>query len=261
MGGGHPRCSGHRRIGESRVQRRAPPVIAETTAHTGRGPRRCTAARVAAPMAATASAKASPVASMGPSPGSRAWAQRVKCARMTSAARAKARSHPRTMSSETPSDSAMRRWPLPPALASTAPPMVSASSRRRRSIESANSTCVDLHERHLVRRGRTGSSPALRRSTRRRAWAHGPSTPPHRGQPKRPARRSASTSAWSVPTMSTGASGICQEEPSRQSGQDRREGSCASTSRSALRADQRARTRSVPRHRPRHQRRRHPRGS
>jgi hypothetical protein len=35
----------------------------------------------------------------------------------------------------------------------------------------------------------------------------------HRGQPQRPAARSASTSTWSVPAMSTGASGICQEEP------------------------------------------------
>jgi hypothetical protein len=64
----------------------------------------------------------------GPSSGSSATAQRVKCARICSARSANRRSQPRTVSGHATSRAAIRRNPSPATFASIADPITDTSS-------------------------------------------------------------------------------------------------------------------------------------
>jgi hypothetical protein len=59
-------------------------------------------------------------------------------------------------------------------------------STRRANTASGNNTCVNLHERHRDRRGRSATGPASERRTRQRANPQPPNTPPHDGHPTAP---------------------------------------------------------------------------
>ena len=86
-----------------------PPVNRPARAHTGPGPNRRTAARVATPTASTASATGLPVGAGGSEPGANVNAHRVKNAAITIARAPKRRSHPRTVAAGTPTRSAILR--------------------------------------------------------------------------------------------------------------------------------------------------------
>ena len=114
------------------------------------------------------------------------------------------RSHPRTVEHGTLTNTAIRRCPAPPALASSAAPITVTASARRSNTLAGNSTWVRRHPRHLPRRGRNRPAP---RTARSRAQPHGRSCPPQsaNGQPNNPAHREFSTAAPSSPTVITGA--------------------------------------------------------
>jgi hypothetical protein len=97
--------------------------------------------------------------------------------------------------------------PQPAALATRAAPITTAASARRTRAPTGSSTCVHPHPAHRARRGRNRrrtTPPA--RSTRGRAYPHGPSRCPHPGHTSRPWASRRSTAAPSLPTVSTGAS-------------------------------------------------------
>ena len=167
-----------------------------------------------------------PAGNTGPSSGSSATAQRVKCARISAARSANLRSQPRTVSAGTPNRTPIGRCPSPAAFASIAAPITVTSSRRRNNATSASSTCVPAHPRHRARRGRNDRSLAEHRSTRSRPCPHGPNTPRHNGHPRSPPTSSASTRACSAPTINIGCHLRHPREPSRRRS-IRREGSRA----------------------------------
>lgn len=79
-----------------------PPHNRAATCHTGPGPNRHTAARVATPTASTASPTAVPVASAGSDPGANTNPHLVKNDPMTAALARNRRSQPRTVAAGTP---------------------------------------------------------------------------------------------------------------------------------------------------------------
>jgi hypothetical protein len=187
----------------ARVASRPPPVSDEANLHGGRGPNRRTAAAAAAPIAPTASANAEPAGATGPSIGSNATAQRVKCSRIRSAIAPNRRSQPRTVAAGTPRRAAIGRCPDPAAFATNASPMSATASRRRARPSSGSSTCVDPQPVQRPRRGRNRRVPARLRSSRSRAQPHRRRLVAHTGHTRRPATKSASTTTGSTPTMST----------------------------------------------------------
>ena len=71
------------------------------------------------------------------------------------------RSRSRTVSAGTPDTAAINRNPCPRAARASISPITRAPSHRRTSSHAGRSTCVDPHEEHRDRRGRTppGSAP------------------------------------------------------------------------------------------------------
>lgn len=88
---------------------RPPPVNRPADAHTGPGPNRRTAARVATPTASTASPAALPVGPGGSEPGANVKAHCVKNAAIATAFDRNRRNQPRTVAAGTPDRSAIRR--------------------------------------------------------------------------------------------------------------------------------------------------------
>ena len=86
-----------------------PPHNRAARSHTGPGPNRTTAARVATPTASTASATALPNGAGGSEPGARVSAHRVKNTAITAARAPNRRSQPRTVAAGTPNRPAIRR--------------------------------------------------------------------------------------------------------------------------------------------------------
>ncbi len=86
-----------------------PPVAADAKRHGSHGPSRRTAAAAATPIASIASANPDPAGQIGPSIGSNATAQRVKCSRTRPASASKRRSQPRTVHTVTPTTCAATR--------------------------------------------------------------------------------------------------------------------------------------------------------
>jgi hypothetical protein len=78
------------------------------------------------------------------------------------------RSLSRTVSSGTPDAAAIDRNPCPRAARASISPITPVLSHRRASSHAGRRTCVDPHEAHRARRGRTltGTRPAVK--TRRR---------------------------------------------------------------------------------------------
>ena len=150
---------------------RHPPETAHAPCHGATVPRtnRAATAVTAAVIAAMASAHADPAGPGGTGSAGTATAQPVNTARTASQRSAKRRSHPRTVSAGRPSDAAIRRNPAPPALASTAVPITTTTSARRKSTVTGNNTCVTPHEVHRVRRGVNRSTPCSARTDRGRA--------------------------------------------------------------------------------------------
>jgi len=116
---------------------------------------RLRAAPATAQITTTASAKALPVAAGTCGSGSRPASTTVNQERTDSAAWAKARSQPRTVSAGRPNSPAMDRKPAPAALASNAAPITTATSARRNKATTGNNTCVARQAGHHARRGRT----------------------------------------------------------------------------------------------------------
>ena len=86
-----------------------PPDNRPANAHTGPGPNRRTAARVATPTASTASPTPLPVGAGGSEPGANTNAHCVKNAAITTALDRNLRSQPRTVAAGTPNRSPIRR--------------------------------------------------------------------------------------------------------------------------------------------------------
>ena len=86
-----------------------PPVNRPARSHTGPGPNRPTAARVATPTASIASLTALLVGAGGSEPGANVNAHCVKNAAITAARNRSRRSQPRTVAAGTPNRSAIRR--------------------------------------------------------------------------------------------------------------------------------------------------------
>jgi hypothetical protein len=74
---------------------------------------------------------------------------------------------------------------------------------------------VAVHARQIERRGRRRSERSARRTSRSTPWPQGRRATMHLGQQIRPATRSASTAASSIPTMSKAGLRLRQEEPLR----------------------------------------------
>jgi len=112
------------------------------------------------------------------------------------------RSQRRTVDGARPRPAAMRRWPCPAALADRAAPTTSVASASLGWHHDGSNTRVARQSRHRPRRGRTAAAePSNRRTRRVRAHDHGRNGPPHRGQPIRPATRSASARSASSTTI------------------------------------------------------------
>ena len=191
-----------------------PRLADDANDHALTGPSRNTAALAATPIASTASPTTVNAGPIGPSNGSRSWANTVNQTRTIPALSAKRRSQPRTVDTGKPNISATRRCPEPDAFAVNAVPITSTPSRRRSKLSLLINTCVTAHAVHRERRGRTRSSTSRRRRTRHRAQPHGHKRPAQSGHPNSPANRARSTSSRSVPTIFNSAPGH-QEEPSR----------------------------------------------
>jgi hypothetical protein len=86
-----------------------PPVNRAALVHTGPGPNRRTAARVATPTASTASPTALAVGAGGSEPGANVNAHWVKNAAIAPAREANRRNQPRTVAAGTPNRPAIRR--------------------------------------------------------------------------------------------------------------------------------------------------------
>ena len=193
-----------------------PPENRDAISHGPAGsasPNRNTHALPVIAIASNASATPPPAGMIAPSSGSSTTAQRVKCARISSARPANLRSQPRTVSGYAPNRAAIDRNPSPATFASIADPITATSSCRRKNASCGNNTCVPAQPRHRARRGRNNLFPDRQRSTRSLACPHGPSTPRHDGQPNNPPTSSASTNTSSVPTINIGCHLRHQESP------------------------------------------------
>jgi len=128
--GGHPGASNR------------PPDTDTTTSHgaTAPSPNRAPTAPAAAVMAVIASAQTDPAGSGITGSGSNAASQPVNTARTASARPANRRNQPRTVSTGRPNAAAIRRYPLPPALATSAAPITTAASARRNNATTGNNT-------------------------------------------------------------------------------------------------------------------------
>ena len=175
---------------------------------------------------------ARPPAPPRPSSGSSATAHRVKCARIA----------PRAREPPQPAAHRVRGHPQPPPRSADAPPRRRSPHRR-----ADHRDLVPPAQQHNIRQQhvRARAPPAPRpprpqhrrptaRTRRSRACPHGPSTPPHDGQPSPPPTSSASTSACSAHTINTGCHLRHPREPSRRNRQVRREGSRAFTNARSL---------------------------
>ena len=206
-----------------------PPVSRAASCHGPAGPNRRIAALVARPTASTASATTDPAGPGGSDAGANTNTHRTKNPAISVADLVNRRSQPRTVAAGNPRRAAIGRCPTPPACSTTAEPITSTLSRRRSKQPSGNNTCVAMHNRQRDRRGRRRDWPPSRpRMTRQLAYAHGPNTPPHDGQPRRPPTRSASTTSRSPPTMSTDASGITSRRAPSSNCHEQRGGPYAS---------------------------------
>jgi hypothetical protein len=174
--------------------------------NTRPGQRRPTAP-AAATIAATASTTTDPAGSSTGGSGSSSHSSVVNAARSGPARAANRRSQPRTVAAGRPSPAAICRCPHPAALAARAAPITTAASARLTRTLTGSSTCVRPHPAHRARRGRSRHpTTPCSRSTRGRAYPHGPSRCPHPGHASRPWASRRSTAAPSLPTVSTGAS-------------------------------------------------------
>ena len=183
--GADPARSRHRAAkGQLVWHNNTPPLSRATSGHASPGPNRNTNARAATPIAVIASANALPAGATGPSSGSSANAQRAKCARIASASRANRRSHPRTVSSGTPS---RRRSPGTPRR----PPSPTAprrSPRPRRAAAASTDPAATRACAGTPDTSRAAAATAQRpRTARSRACPHGPSRPAQ--QPDTPTAR------------------------------------------------------------------------
>lgn len=119
-----------------------PPDTATASSHgaTAPSPNRTAPAPAAAVIAVTASAHADPAGSGITGSGCNAAHQPVNTARTASTRPANRRNHPRTVSTGRPNAAAIRRYPLPPALAASAAPITTAASARRNNATTGNNT-------------------------------------------------------------------------------------------------------------------------
>ena len=91
------------------LDNKPPPVNRPARSHTGPGPNRRTAARVAIPTASTASPTALLVGAGGSEPGANTSAHCVKNAAIVAARNRNRRNQPRTVATGNPNRSAIRR--------------------------------------------------------------------------------------------------------------------------------------------------------
>jgi hypothetical protein len=145
-------------------------VTADASSHgdTASAGHRPAAAAAAAATATTASPSTLPAGSSGTGSTARTPASRVNRSRTPAADPRNRRSRSRTVSGGTPDTAAINRNPCPRAARASISPITPAPSHRRTSSHAGRSTCVDPHEEHRDRRGRTptGIRPAVK--TRRR---------------------------------------------------------------------------------------------
>jgi hypothetical protein len=173
------------------------------TANTDR-PHRAAIADVAATIAATASASSDPAGSGTRGTGSRSHNRAVNADRTGPARAANRRSQPRTVAAGRSINSAIRRCPHPAAARTSAAPITTTASARRTSQSAGNNTCVRPQPEHRARRGRSRhrSTPSPR-SVRARPYPHDANRPPHAGHDNNADDSLRSTSAASLPTVST----------------------------------------------------------
>jgi hypothetical protein len=197
-----------------------PAVTADASSHGDNTdtawPQRRATAPAAATIAATASASSEPPGAGSRGSGSSAHASAVNADRSGPAREANRRSQPRTVATGLPSNCAIGRCPRPAAARASAAPITVAASARRASTPAGNSTCVRPHLAQTARRGRSRQPiPLSPRITRTRACPHPASRPEHPGQASRPSLSRRSTSAPSLPTVSTGVPPRTTTRPSR----------------------------------------------
>jgi hypothetical protein len=170
-------------------------------------PHRTTAAAAAATIAATASATTEPAGAGNLGSGSRSQASAVNADRSGPARAENRRIQPRTVDADRPNATATRRCPHPPAANTNAPPITATASARLTRQVTGNRMCVRPQPEHRARRGRnrhrTSPSP---RTVRDRPYPHPTNRPPHPGHDNNPADSRLSTSARSLPTVTTGVS-------------------------------------------------------
>lgn len=170
-------------------------------------PHRTTAAAAAATIAATASATTEPAGAGNLGSGSRSQASAVNADRSGPARAANRRIQPRTVDADRPNATATRRCPHPPAANTNAPPITATASARLTRQVTGNRMCVRPQPEHRARRGRNRHriSPSPR-TVRDRPYPHPTNRPPHPGHDNNPADSRLSTSARSLPTVTTGVS-------------------------------------------------------
>ena len=81
-------------------------------------------------------------------------------------------------------------------------------------LEGLKPSWVSSQPVQLARRGRCRTAPCSLREDRQRAWPHGLSTPPHRGQASPPASSKRSTATASVSTINIGCPPSTKRRPS-----------------------------------------------
>src|SRR5262249_43534402 len=114
------------------------------------------------------------------------------------------------------SNCAIGRCPSPAAAKASAAPITAAASARRASTLTGSSTWVRPHPRQTARRGRSRQpTPLSPRITRDRACPHPASRPEHPGHANSPSASRRSTSAPSLPTVSTTVPPRTATQPSR----------------------------------------------
>ena len=167
-------------------------------------PHRATTAAAAATIAATASANSAPVGSGTRGAGSRSPSNAVNTDRNGPARESNRRNQPRTVVAGRASRSAIRRWPQPRAAQTRASPITPTTSARRTRQLTGNKMCVAPQPEQRARRGRNRQpNRPSRRNTRGRPYPHGTRRPSHPGHANRADDNLRSTSAGSLPTVST----------------------------------------------------------
>ena len=126
------------------------------------------AAAAAAATATTASPATLPAGSSGTGSTARTPASWVKNSRTRPAEERNRRSLSRTVSSGTRLAAAIDRTPWPRAARASMSPITAVPSHRRASSHAGRRTCVDPHEEHRARRGRTATATLPAVNTRRR---------------------------------------------------------------------------------------------